>query len=117
EDASGTVLASGGSFTSVSTTNFCVGGAAVYGVANVEDTNTDLVEEVTIYPNPAKNSVTMSLRDTKMKTFSIINLLGQTVMQGDISDKTVNISNLKQGVYLIKFNSDKKQIIRRFIKE
>ncbi|HFS67528.1 MAG TPA: T9SS type A sorting domain-containing protein [Flavobacteriia bacterium] len=52
-----------------------------------------------------------------MKTFSIINLLGQTVMQGDISDKTVNISNLKQGVYLIKFNSDKKQIIRRFIKE
>jgi len=117
EDATGTVLASGGSYTSVSTTNFCVGGASVYGIANVEDTNNALLDEVSIYPNPAKNQLKMTLRDERMKTFSIVNLIGQTVMEGNISNKAVNISNLKQGVYLIKFNSDKKQIIRKFIKK
>ena len=117
EDATGTVLASGGSFTSVSTTNFCVGGAAVYGIANVEDTNNNLMDEVSIYPNPAKNSIKIALRDERMKTFVIVNVIGQNALQGEITDKVIDIASLKQGIYLIKFNSDKKQIIRRFIKE
>jgi Zn-dependent metalloprotease/chitodextrinase len=116
EDASGTVLASGGSFTSVSTTNFCVGGASIYGVVNLDDTD-ELIKEVIIYPNPTNNFLKVSLRDKKMKTFSIINLMGQTVLKDKISDKIINVSNLKNGVYLIKFNSDKKQIIRKFIKQ
>jgi len=118
EDATGTVLASGGSFTYTSSTNFCVGGATnTYNVTGIEDTNTDLIEEVSIYPNPAKDLISVALRDVKMKTYTITNLLGQTVLRGQLCNKPINISMLKQGVYLIKFNSDKKQIIRRFIKE
>ncbi len=115
DDATGTVLASGGSFTNTDTTNFCVGGAAIYGIIN--PTNTELQAEVVMYPNPTKAILNVSLRDTRMKTYQILNTIGQTVLEGNIADKSIDVSSLKNGVYLIKFTSDKKQLINRFVKK
>ncbi len=117
EDATGTVLASGGSFTSTSATNFCVGGAAVYGIANLTNEDTTSIEEISIYPNPVTSVLNISLRDKKMNTYEIINTIGQTVLKGNINSKSIDVSSLDQGMYLLKMNSDKKQIIQKIFKK
>ncbi len=118
QDSNGTVLASGASFTSTDATNFCVGSAGIVsftGNLNPE-TEESLNPEVTIYPNPASNFVTVYLRDQKMKQYLITNMMGQTVSQGKISNQKIDVSALENGVYFIQFSSDKKQITKRFIK-
>ena len=115
EDSNGNVLASGGSFTSSDATNFCVGGAAVYGFANMDNENIDLIDEITIYPNPATNFVTVYLRDQKMQDYTVVNMLGQTVLKGKLSEKQIDISSLQKGVYQIVFTSNKKSLSERLI--
>jgi Zn-dependent metalloprotease len=118
QDSNGTVLASGASFTSTDATNFCVGSASIVsftGNLNPE-TEESLNPEVTIYPNPASNFVTVYLRDQKMENYLIINMMGQNISQGKISNTKIDISTLENGVYFIQFSSDKKRITKRFIK-
>jgi len=118
EDATGTVLASGASFTSTDATSFCVGGAAIYGFAgNINSNETSLISEISIYPNPASNFVTVYLRDQKMENYTVVNMLGQTVLNGKISDKQIDISSLQNGIYQIVFTSDKKSLTRRLVKK
>ncbi len=112
----GTTLASGGSFSSSSTNSFCVG-TGITEFANNNSNNETLVDEVTIYPNPAKEIISISLRDQKMNQYLITNMMGQIVSKGTVAEKNIRISNLKEGVYFIEFSSDKKRIIKRFIKK
>jgi len=118
EDATGTVLASGGSFTSTSATNFCVGSAGIYGFATEQTVAQEMSQaEINIYPNPANDMINVSLRDAKMEQFTITNMMGQIVLQGKLSKENINISSLKEGVYMIEFSSDKKKLVRRIIKK
>ncbi len=114
QNSNGNSLASGASFTSTDVTNFCIGNS------NRSSFNTKakekLINEVQIYPNPAKNSISLNLRDQKMKKYSIINMLGQTILQGEITNKQIDISSLQNGVYQIVFTSNKKSLTRRLVK-
>ena len=118
ENATGNVLASGGSFTNLDSTNFCVGGANISSFAGnlSSESNSVLSPELSIYPNPSSNYITVFIRDQKMENYSVFNMLGQTVIKGKIADKKIDISKLQNGVYQIIFSSNKKQIIKSFIK-
>ncbi len=113
QDSDNTILASGGTFTSTSTTNFCVGTGRF--VSNEEKIT--LENEVMLYPNPAKDVISISLRDQKMTQYMVTNMMGQTVLKGNVSEKDIRISNLKDGVYFIEFSSNKKRIVKRFVKK
>ncbi len=117
QDSNGSVLASGGSFTSSSATNFCVTAAITAFTNNNASNNQTLAEEVTLYPNPATNNITIGLRDKKMNQYTISNMMGQVVSKGKVAEKNINIANLKEGVYFIEFSSNKKRIVKRFIKK
>ena len=52
-----------------------------------------------------------------MKTYKITNMIGQTVLVGKLSNNSIDLSNLKLGVYNIEFSSDKKLLSRKFIKQ
>ncbi len=52
-----------------------------------------------IYPNPASN--TLFIDNAKGKTIDIINVLGQ-IIYSQLNTQTINISELKQGIYFIK---------------
>jgi len=72
--------------------------------------------EISIYPNPAINIISIS-QDTTVNTFKIINIIGQTVLQGDVLNNQINISKLNKGIYLVKLKNNDKQFISRFIKK
>jgi len=60
------------------------------------------LEMMVVYPNPAHNEMTLSLEG--LHRYEIIDMNGQTVMQGLANSKlhTINISGLASGLYLVK---------------
>ncbi len=69
--------------------------------------------DVKIYPNPAKNELTIS-GDNLRGNFEIYNLLGTKVMNGSLraKGKTVNISSLPAGIYIVKVGDYKVKFIK-----
>ena len=60
------------------------------------------MEIMVVYPNPAHNEMTISLEG--LRCYEIIDMNGQTVMQGWANSKlqTINIADLASGLYLVK---------------
>lgn len=62
--------------------------------------------ELSVYPNPANNQITIVMDD--LANVQIFNVLGAMVNNTNLSgNNTVNISDLNQGVYIIKATDDK----------
>jgi hypothetical protein len=61
-----------------------------------------VTEMMTIYPNPAQGEMTISLEG--LRRYEIIDMNGQTVMQGQANGKrhTIDVSELALGLYLVK---------------
>ncbi len=114
----GTTIASGGAFGSSETTTFTIG-TSTKGIV-IERVTTTAPLRISISPNPVGNdellTVTISKRDTP---FEIVNLLGQTVMRGIITHKTIDTSKLQNGMYILNLNPSggEKYKSIRFIKE
>jgi hypothetical protein len=68
-------------------------------------------------PNPAKNIINVQTTET-IKEVSVYNLLGKKVTVNQLSTNSIDVSNLAQGVYIIKvINEDDKMFSSKFIKE
>lgn len=71
--------------------------------------------EVRVYPNPATSTINIRTNST-VASVAIYNLLGKEILQ--TNSKTIDVSNLSQGMYLLKITSNKgAQITKRFIKQ
>ena len=65
-------------------------------------------EKLNIYPNPVKNNLNFSLPNAeKIAKIKITNIAGQTVLNKEISQNTMNLENLKPGVYLVTITNTK----------
>ncbi len=66
-----------------------------------------------IFPNPAKDVVSLSFKNSNSRRIKIISVIGETVLDKETSKKKeiLNVSSLKSGVYFIEINEgDQKQI-------
>ena len=77
------------------------------------------VNNTLIYPNPVSDFLNIELGMDNIKlNIEVINILGETVFTSQIEKRaTLDVSNLSQGIYLIKLYSDKYSEVRKFIKE
>ncbi|WP_298354127.1 T9SS type A sorting domain-containing protein [uncultured Dokdonia sp.] len=74
---------------------------------------------VTIYPNPAQSSLTVSNpTDTTIHNAQIINIVGSVVKSFDLKNAmtSLNVSDLQTGVYFLKLTGDRASQSLRFIK-
>ncbi|WP_241507192.1 GEVED domain-containing protein [Aquimarina sediminis] len=118
--ASGTSLASGGSFTTQDTKNFCVGTSTNQFNSVNNDTNaiTDIRNsEFVIYPSPAKSFIMIQMNDANNSTYRIVNQIGQEVRKGNVSANKIELNELPAGMYFISVTSDQKTLTKRFIKQ
>lgn len=82
----------------------------------IENQDTELV----ISPNPAKNKLNIVLPqgsgDTNLEVFDV---LGKRVYKGQLTqlESSVNISNWRSGVYLVRISNDQGTQTKRFIKQ
>ncbi len=112
-----TTLASGGSFGSSETTNFCVGGATT-SFAIQSSANVGTPVSVTMYPNYRVNDRLSIASNRDEASYAITNLNGQVVERGQLRGGQVNVSNLNAGMYMIQLTDvGGKTIMKKFIKE
>lgn len=84
----------------------------ILGVNEVSVTN-----DMDIYPNPAKNTLTINTDNLKVEMFKILDVTGKTVQTGAIHLKKINISNLPKGLYFVQIQTEKGITVKRFVKE
>jgi hypothetical protein len=72
---------------------------------------------IVIYPNPAKNLITIKGEFNGAETVTIFNLLGQKVIEKSLmsNEEKIDVSSLSNGVYTVYFNTTK--VGKKFIKE
>lgn len=79
-----------------------------------QEVNSNFVQ---IYPNPVKNTLNIS-SDSKLNSFKIFDLSGRILKKGNFEsgNKTVDVSALINGNYIIEIETDKGIIRNKFIK-
>ncbi len=68
--------------------------------------------EVSIVPNPASDSLNISIDNHLIKSITILDLKGSVVLTESnlsTSEKTISINALKSGIYIVKINSENGQ--------
>ncbi|MFC3157751.1 Por secretion system C-terminal sorting domain-containing protein [Chryseobacterium arachidis] len=87
-------------------------------VLAVEDVNTK-DNSVNIYPNPAKNVITISSKDA-LKSFKIYDEAGRLIKSESSLKGTkfdVNISSMQTGNYVVTVETEKQKITKKLIKQ
>lgn len=76
---------------------------------NVAGINESSVHNMQVYPNPAKNQITIECSDAidQNGTITIVNLIGQTVYSEPLvsNKQTLNIEQLDNGIYFVTIRS------------
>lgn len=75
------------------------------------------ISKINIYPNPVSKILSIYYTDVNQDIISIINSTGEIVQQTQINSKSgsvsINISELKQGIYFVKIGNKSKKFIKR----
>ena len=75
------------------------------------------IESIVISPNPVQNILNIETQET-IKEVCVYNLLGEKVSVNQISTVSLDVSNLSQGMYVIKVIGENDRILSsKFIKE
>ncbi|MCG2417615.1 M4 family metallopeptidase [Aequorivita sp. F47161] len=72
--------------------------------------------EISIYPNPAKHTLNISLVNATGADYVIYNVIGQVVGKGAFS-ASLDVSTLQSGVYILEVNTNTNKLMKRFVKE
>ena len=73
----------------------CEGSDAVETIEN---------QSIIIYPNPAKDIITIASSELQNETYTVFSISGQALMRGKLQGETttINVSSLASGIYFIK---------------
>lgn len=73
--------------------------------------------EIRIYPNPAKNSLTISFENNNSSTIQIVDITGKIVLTKKLikTIERLDISSLQNGMYFIKIQSNEKDFVQKLI--
>lgn len=94
-----------GTFTSFSSNN-----CSVLNISEVQ------VDNISIFPNPAKNQIQLSNIDAVSVGIRIFNVLGKQVFhQSKITKNTIDVSSFNKGIYLVKINVDGKTKTQKLV--
>lgn len=92
---------------------------AIEEIDKIEDdtnVNSQYENNFDIFPNPAENNIVINTNEI-IKEINIYNITGISVINEKHDVKNINISNLKQGIYFIKINTEKGDVLKKFIKQ
>lgn len=69
---------------------------------------------VSIYPNPSKGifSIVSNLQNVK---YRLVNMQGQVLIKGDVSQKEVDLSNYTNGIYFLEFTVNNSHIVSKIV--
>lgn len=88
---------------------------AIEGTEKVLD---DFSSEVSIFPNPVKETITINYQGDELFSARILDMSGKVVLnKANFDNRRINVSHLPQGNYILQLRSDKKVANKHFVKE
>lgn len=84
-----------------------------FSADNLSNTSFDS-SKLSIYPNPASSFFTID-SDLIFENLKVFNLLGQVLIDLNSPSKTIDVSSLKTGVYLVQLSSGQQNLTKRLI--
>lgn len=86
--------------------------ATMIGVPEIEASN------ISVYPNPVNNAFSIVSDDVEIESISVFSIDGKEVIQQNVvGNKTVDVSGLESGVYLLKLKSFDQVFTKKIIIE
>jgi len=84
--------------------------------ASIDD---DIMDSLTIYPNPVKDMLYISLPNNEIEQYELYDILGKIVSKQKAEDlNTISVSSLKSGIYFIKIIAKNGKIMTsKFVKK
>ena len=81
------------------------------------NTDTKVGNSISIAPNPVTDVLKISNLDNFSNyTYQIINLQGQQVANGKLSNEVIHTEQLSKGLYILMLSDFKKEFVSKFIK-
>lgn len=81
--------------------------------------NPELADGIKLYPNPAKETITLNLANNSLfSSYSIIDISGKILTIQNLTDSTnvIDVSQLANGFYILKLDGDRISTTKKFIK-
>ena len=78
-------------------------------------TNDLSLKNLKIHPNPTNNTISFNT-NLNIESIEIYNLIGEKIAILKTPNNPVDVSNLKNGVYIFKFNSSDKYFVKKIIR-
>jgi Secretion system C-terminal sorting domain len=75
-----------------------------------------LINAISLYPNPVNNVLYLS-NNIKVEKIVLFDILGKTMGNIAIENNTINLSNIKTGIYLLKIETDRGSLVKRIVKD
>lgn len=75
---------------------------------------------IIVYPNPAKNNISIQVNGASIKSVTMYNILGQNEVNitGNINSKLqINLADYPAGMYMLQIETDKGKVTKKFSKE
>ncbi len=87
------------------------------GTIGVKETNTD--NNISVYPNPAKDFVKVSTDNGQQTTVKIYNTLGMLVEEFEMNSDEIeiNVSDYKSGIYFINISNEEYNVTKKIVIE
>ncbi len=100
------------------TTELCNGiwkrlNAVMCAASSVDDTES---ESISVYPNPANNTICVGLPNDEKTNIEIMNALGEVVLMTD-TKSTIDISGLTRGFYIVCVKQGQNRMTQKLFKE
>lgn len=70
--------------------------------------------DINIYPNPASNELFIETSFNGEFTYEVFNLQGKSILGKTSNMRTINVSNMANGLYVLKLNYQDMQITKKF---
>lgn len=80
---------------------------------NCADLKGSKLEYIYIYPNPAKNIITIRGYTSEKVYVELFNALGQIVLNTSLNDESISVEHFPKGIYTITIYDDTKKLLHR----
>lgn len=81
------------------------------------DGGNNISDDMIVYPNPARNVLNINPSYNVNSTYRIIDLNGKQILKGRMLNNSIDVSTLKNGIYLIELSDEEETFMQKFIKQ
>lgn len=93
--------------------------ASSFGYSQIAEPNastTEIIEDLSIYPNPASNGkIYITTKQNLAKDIEIFDVLGKKIYSTSLFGKELNISKLTPGIYILKIKENNVSATRKLV--